>query len=87
MILLALAVFVISLAFDWVATRELQAVLARQPELAAAMAALLEGFSWLYVVAFISNKWLVIPAVVGAYLGTYLATKYHKSESSPYETP
>lgn len=75
MILLALAVFVISTAFDWIATRELQAVMERKPELAGAMAAVLEGFSWLYVVAFISNKWLVIPAVIGAYLGTYLATK------------
>lgn len=67
---LGIAVFLISLVYEWVETRLLYAVERRQGQVSATLSALLEGFSWVYVVAFAHSYWLALPSILGAYLGT-----------------
>lgn len=71
--LVSLAVFVATVAVDYAWSAYMMAAAEKQPHKAAfwsLMIVLLGAFSFL---SYVDNRWLLIPAAAGAYVGTWFA--------------
>lgn len=77
----AICVFMVDLvvAFAWAqcikSIREERAI---ESSLWAGFITLCGAFS---IISYTNNKWLLIPAVIGTILGTYLSVKYRKNDN------
>jgi len=69
----------ISALYEYVAVRAWYAIEQKNAKTAAALEAILEGFAWLFVIAFVDiSKWLAIPSIVGTAIGVYWGIKRQK---------
>lgn len=70
MIALALAAFVSTFVADFAWARYMTGVAEKRPHNAAAWSAVIVLLGGVTVLAYTTNKWMVIPAALGAYGGT-----------------
>lgn len=71
----ALAVCAAMAVCDWCWTRYTQAVAEKRAATAAWWSAAIIGIGAFGVVSYVEDKRLVIPALIGAWIGTYLAVR------------
>jgi hypothetical protein len=60
-------------------TRYFQATAEKKATQAGIFSSFIILFGAISTRAYVHDGWLIIPAALGAYLGTYLTVKYHKS--------
>ena len=72
-----LAVFVISFGWSWIATREIAAIAAGRPEVAALWSAANSALNFLitFTIAITLTFELIFPYVLGCVVATYAATR------------
>jgi hypothetical protein len=68
------AVFFVTFVADWLWAGYIGAVANRHRVRAGAMSALIVAAGAVTTVSVVANRWLVIPACVGAFAGTWVAT-------------
>ena len=73
--LLALGVFLATVAVDFAWARYTVYVAEKRVHPAAFWSAIIILASALSVLAYTENRWMVLPAAVGAYVGTFIALK------------
>jgi hypothetical protein len=74
----ALAVFAMVFGLDLVWARYTIAVAARRPMAASLYAAFIFSVGGLTTMAYMTDKWMLVPAALGAFAGTYVATRRGK---------
>lgn len=77
MLIRAITVFGAMFALDFVWVHYTRAISNSWPARAALHAGILTGLGSIATVQYVDYPWLIIPAVAGASLGTYLATGRH----------
>ena len=77
----AIAVFVAVAVLDAFWTKYFLATKNKLAVKAGNYSALIMAFSGLVTRAYNHDGWLLVPAVMGAFVGTYIAVKYHKDEN------
>lgn len=70
-----LVMFLVMLVLDWIWAKYNQATTRKQPWTASFYAVAIYLLGALGTLSFIDNKWLLIPACAGAFVGTFIATK------------
>lgn len=73
MMLAALMVFAATFALDYVWTKYIAAVGHKTPHLAALWSTSMIPLGAVSVLGYTQNKWLLLPAMAGAYASTWLA--------------
>jgi len=69
----------ISALYEYVAVGAWFAIEQKNAKVAAALEAILEGFAWLFVIAFVDiSKWLAVPSILGTAIGVYWGVKRQK---------
>ena len=63
------------LILDWVWAKYNQASVSNQPLKAAVLSIIIFLLGAVGVMGYTTNKWLLIPACFGAFIGTYIATR------------
>jgi hypothetical protein len=76
--LIYIAIFLSTLAADFAWTKYNMHSAAKHAHRAAAWSATIILFGAINVMSYTANHWLVIPALLGAYVGTYLAIWWEK---------
>lgn len=73
----AAAVFLALFLLDFVWAKYTYAMTARQPGRASAYAALVILFSGSAAIGYTTDPWMLVPAMLGAFAGTYVAVRRH----------
>lgn len=68
-----LVVFLATMGADYAWTKYIAAAAAKHPHKAAAWSAAIILVGAVNIISYTQNHWLIIPAVLGAYAGTWLA--------------
>jgi hypothetical protein len=71
----AVVVFVAVTAADYAWTKYMMHVASKHPHRAAMWNTLIYSFGSITVISYTENRWLLIPALLGAYLGTWYAVR------------
>lgn len=71
----SVVVFVSMAAGDFAWTKYMLHAAAKNPHRAALWNAVIIAFGAISVVSYTSNHWLLIPAMLGAYVGTFVAVR------------
>jgi hypothetical protein len=80
-------VFFATLACDFAWTKYNLHSAAKNAHRAAAWSSAIIAFGTINVISYTTNHWLVIPALLGAYVGTYLAIWWEKRQREPAKEP
>lgn len=70
--ILYILVFFSTLAADYAWTKYMMYAAEKRAHLAAFWSTLIIAFGAINVISYTTNKWLIIPALAGAYIGTFL---------------
>lgn len=70
--------FAVMVALDWIWAKYNQASTTAQPWRASVYAVLIYQLGAAGVMNYTDNKWLLIPAGAGCFVGTFIATSKHK---------
>lgn len=73
--MIALAAFVSAVVVDYAWARYMMGVSDKSPQHAAMWSAVVVLLGSVTVIAYTSNRWMVIPAALGAYVGTLVALR------------
>lgn len=73
-------VFLLTACVDYVWARCIIALTQRRALVAGAYSALIYIFNGAAIVGFTYNHWLIIPATIGACVGTFIAVERHSHE-------
>jgi hypothetical protein len=78
----AVIVFVVMFALDIAWARYTMSASKEKEIEASVWASLILVFSSIVTIGYVSNPWLILPAVAGAFVGTYVGIKYKKAAGS-----
>lgn len=84
---LAALMFLLYIAYDYVYAIYYMYVAQKRPFMAANSAVTLYMLSSLATVIFLGNKLYLIPILLGSYIGTYIAVKYHPVKDKVVKRP
>lgn len=73
-----LTVFLLNIVVDWIWTKYIQSVSEKHAHRAAMWSVLIVLLGAINVIAYTNNRFLLIPAVAGGYLGAYFAVRFSK---------
>lgn len=76
----ALLVFLAYIALDYVFARYIKATAEKRPMPAGIWSAAILAFTGFVTVSYVSNPWMLIPAALGAFVGTYLSVAQDEKE-------
>lgn len=74
----AVGVFSALAALDFVWAKYTYAMTARHPTLAGVYASVIILFSGYAAIGYTQNPWMLLPAMAGAFVGTWLAVRFKK---------
>jgi uncharacterized membrane protein YhaH (DUF805 family) len=78
----AIVVFTVMFALDIVWARYTMSASRERAIEASVWASLIIVLSSIVTISYVSNPWLILPAVAGAFVGTYVGIKYKKAAGS-----
>ena len=73
-----IVVFIVDLVVSFAWAKSIKAIATDSPVKAALWAGIITLFGAFTIISYNINNWLLIPAVAGSSLGTYLSVKYRK---------
>lgn len=71
----AIVVFFLSIALDWLWAKYIQSTSDGKRLAAATYSAMIAAWGGLLSIEYIANNWLLIPMVLGYFVGTYISVK------------